>query len=79
MNTSPIELLKEVMAHTSALGSTTVSEKVQVSKKSVDSLVLGEQSSKPSNSPLDFSMKEKLPAGTGKLPTARNGKSLGLH
>lgn len=64
LNTSPIELLREVMAQTG------VSEKNQVPKRSMDSLVLGEQSSKPSNLPLDFSMKDKSPSG--KLATARN-------
>lgn len=69
MNTSPIDLLREVMAQTmtpirkNATGSATVSDKTQVTKKSMDGVVLGEQSSKPLNSPLDFSMKEKPPSG----------------
>uniref|UniRef100_A0A8C6SEC9 Si:dkey-217d24.6 n=1 Tax=Neogobius melanostomus TaxID=47308 RepID=A0A8C6SEC9_9GOBI len=63
MNTSPIELLREVMAQTGAVGTPAVSQKTQVPKRSMDSLVLGEQSSKLLNSPLDFSMKEKSPSG----------------
>lgn len=75
MNTSPIELLREVMAQTSATGSTTVSDKTQVTKKAIDG-VLGEQSSKPSSAPLDFSMKEKSPSG--KLATPRTDASCEL-
>lgn len=63
LNTSPIELLREVMAQTGAVGSATVPEKTQVPKRPMDSLVFGEPSSKLSNSPLDFSMKEKSPPG----------------
>ncbi|XP_055080064.1 protein Wiz isoform X4 [Periophthalmus magnuspinnatus] len=78
LNTSPIELLKEIMTQqddegkrtaSSALGSAKVSGKPQLPKRSLDSLVLGEQSSK-SNSPLDFSMKEKVPCG--KMAAPRN-------
>lgn len=63
VNTSPIELLREVITQTGVVGSSAVSEKTQVPKKSMDSFVLGEHSSKSSNSLLDFSMKEKAPSG----------------
>lgn len=76
MNTSPIDLLREVMAQTGASESTTVSEKNQVPKRSMDSLNFGEQSSKSSNAPLDFSMKEKSPSG--KAATARTDASCEL-
>lgn len=63
VNTSPIELLREVITQTGVVGSSAVSEKTQLPKKSMDSFVLGEHSSKSSNSLLDFSMKEKAPSG----------------
>ncbi|KAK7929556.1 hypothetical protein WMY93_005951 [Mugilogobius chulae] len=52
----------------SALVSHKVSGKVQVPKRSLESVLLGEQSSK-SKSPLDFSMKEK--SSSGKSATTR--------
>ncbi|XP_072318625.1 protein Wiz isoform X2 [Eucyclogobius newberryi] len=84
LNTSPIELLKEIMIQQSgegkrtasgALGSAKAPGKAQVPKRSLDSVVLGEQSSK-SNSPLDFSMKEKAPSG--KVAAARTAPACEL-
>lgn len=76
LNTSPIELLREVMAQTGAVGSAAAPEKTQVPRRPMDSVVFGEPSSKLSNAPLDFSMKEKSPSG--KSATAKSDPSCEL-
>uniref|UniRef100_A0AAV2LJ62 C2H2-type domain-containing protein n=1 Tax=Knipowitschia caucasica TaxID=637954 RepID=A0AAV2LJ62_KNICA len=80
LNTSPIELLKEIMIQQAEEGKNAssgakVSGKAPAPKRSLDTLVQAEQSSK-SNSPLDFSMKEKSPPG--KMTANRNGRACEL-
>lgn len=77
IKTSPIDLLREVMMQgeegMKVPSGASVSGKAtgtpQGSRRSVDSVLSGEPSSKPSTSPLDYSMKDKSsPAKTGTSP-----------